>query len=890
MKNVNFPKEDTCPSRSPKTTLSACAALLGFALVLAARDSQAANLLLVNPSFETNQSAHIIPQGWTRFAPPTAQGFGNYWCEGTVPAHSGTSYFKEWGACYNGTNNVAGIYQDFSSAPGSIYQASGWCYTRGTDLLYPDCYTWFEVAFLGASSNLLALYKSDPFSAALGSDTWLQFQVTNACDVSSPVSVGDPFFTTYAVTGGVSQLVAPIGTTTVRFRYAYLQFANQGGSAYIDDCVLNQVSGPIPPVVNNLFPLNMIFVNPNDGLSFNVSSASGFTINNNAIRVIANGSNVSSGLSISGSASSKNVSWSGLQSNTTYTVSITATDSFGFSVSANTYFETTWVGTPPIVYLWEAEDFDFTNGMYINNPALCSVPNYPNCYFGKVGVEGVDEHALGTAPSHLYRPDDPIGTLASGDYTRKDHYVAGVLDYRIDPFVSDSWMNYTHDWPVGTYWMLGRLSTDIGLSGTLTVSMVNTDATTTDLGTFTINGGSGWSAFQNVYLLDTNGNIAAVTLNGKATLRVTSGQNLLANFYTLVAGQIDLPQLLKLYPTGTHPFEFTNTLSFRLNSLGATFPANSIKVFLDGADVSSLLTITGPASTKDVVFPYLQPNAMHTVLITATNSLGHGISVTNRFDTFNEANYMVEAEDFDYDSGQYIADWFPEAYMNLGASNGVDFVHTAVSGQPYDYRLDTGIPQESAQDYVRSSIFLGQFDYHLVFFGANDWANYTRTYPNGAFYVYGRFAGSGDCSMYLDQVTSGAGTTNQTTKRLGHFEGFARGPWTHDWVPLTDDGLAAPAVVKLGGVGTLRLSSGTFNPNFLMFVPAGGISLKATRSGSNTLVSFPTQSGVVYRVFYRTNLTTGNWTLLTTVLGDGTTKSATDPANASQRFYKVVSP
>jgi hypothetical protein len=107
---------------------------------------------------------------------------------------------------------------------------------------------------------------------------------------------------------------------------------------------------------------------------------------------------------------------------------------------------------------------------------------------------------------------------------------------------------------------------------------------------------------------------------------------------------------------------------------------------------------------------------------------------------------------------------------------------------------------------------------------------------------------------------------------------------------LTDDGLAAPVVVKLGGVGTLRLSSGTFNPNYFMFVPAGGISLKASRSGSNTLVSFPTQPGVVYRVFYRTDLKTGSWSLLTTVLGDGTTKSASDPANAAQRFYKVVSP
>jgi hypothetical protein len=279
---------------------------------------------------------------------------------------------------------------------------------------------------------------------------------------------------------------------------------------------------------------------------------------------------------------------------------------------------------------------------------------------------------------------------------------------------------------------------------------------------------------------------------------------------------------------------------------------------------------------------------MHTVLITATNSLGHGISVSNNFDTFNEANYMVEAEDFDYGGGQYIDPWFPESYSGLDATTNIDFVHTPIIGEQFQYNR-VGIPQETAQDYVRS-FFVGFFDYHLAFFGLTDWANYTRNYPSGAFYVYGRFAGSGDCSMYLDQVISGAGTANQATKRLGHFHNLGRGYQTHDWVPLTDDGLAAPTVVKLGGVSTLRLSSGTFNPNYLMFVPAGGISLKAARSGSNILISFPTQPGVVYRVFYRTDIASGNWTLLTTVVGDGTTKSASDSTTTSPRFYKVVSP
>jgi hypothetical protein len=44
--------------------------------------------------------------------------------------------------------------------------------------------------------------------------------------------------------------------------------------------------------------------------------------------------------------------------------------------------------------------------MYINDPELCSVGGNPNCYFGKVGVEGVDEHNLFVGSSHQYRPAD----------------------------------------------------------------------------------------------------------------------------------------------------------------------------------------------------------------------------------------------------------------------------------------------------------------------------------------------------------------------------------------------------------------------------------------------------------------------------------------------------
>ena len=310
----------------------------------------------------------------------------------------------------------------------------------------------------------------------MGTDTWLQYQVTNACDLTQPVATGDPNFTTYAETGSVSQLVAPSGTASVRYRYCVLYVAtNIGGSAYFDDAVLNQVSGPVAPVINNLFPQNMIFANPSSNLSFNVSSPSGFTINNNGIRLLLNGTDVSGSMVVSGSASSKNVTWSGLQSNSTYNVTISATDVSNLTVNASTYFETKWFGIQPVTYLWEAEDWDFTNGMFIDNPDLCNAPGDPFCYFGKVGVSGVDENNVSGVSSGPYRPGDLMGQAPSGDYLRPNLFEADRVDYCINPFVYTSWVNYTRDWPNSTNWIIARLATDVGQSGSHDVERGDTD-------------------------------------------------------------------------------------------------------------------------------------------------------------------------------------------------------------------------------------------------------------------------------------------------------------------------------------------------------------------------------------------------------------------------------
>jgi hypothetical protein len=505
----------------------------------------------------------------------------------------------------------------------------------------------------------------------------------------------------------------------------------------------------------------------------------------------------------------------------------------------------------------------------------------------------VDESgSFANNPSHLYRPADSMNIDISGDYLRANLFLADRTDYEINPFNTGEWVNYTRNFTNGTYWIIARLATDINLSGVLTMSMGNGDGTTNEVGTFTIAKGLGYTTFENIYLLDTNGNRANVTLNGKTTLQVTSGGNLLPNFFALVEAIVDLPIMTALYPDGTHPFEYTNALAFTVTSQGATFPTNGIKVNLDGFDVSSALQFSGSASNTTVVYPDLLPNAIHTAIISVTNSLGHGILITDDFDTFSTNNYMVQASDFDYNGGQFIpdADWYPNAYAGFDAVTNIDYQHTTLGCEQYPYRPN-GISQEQGLDYL-TPIFVsdGGIDYDLGCFGGGDWANYTRTYPAGNYFVYVRSAGLGAYTMYLERVVSGATTTNQTVAKLGDWGAVGINNTTHAWVPLTDDGLASPIVVSLNGLETLRITTPTGDcyPNYFMLVPTTGINTSASRQGASAVISFPTQTGVVYKVFSRSDLNSGAWSLLTSVLGNGSVEPVTVPATAAAQFYQVV--
>lgn len=865
-------------SQPRRASLSAGFAFLLAGLIFTAGSLHADNIL-VNPGFEAdgNHGGGVPITAWT-----TPSGSGNWWINSDSYAHSGGNYYKVWGQ-WNGTTNYSAVWQDQPSLPTSTYQADGWQFTLGSDNVWNGggCYSWLEVTFRDASDNILALYRSDLFSPTESAfpyttNVWYDFPITNICEPTPP----------YTVIGSTNQLVAPPGTVKVRFQQTLFQPIVGGGSVYFDDATLNQTGGPVPPAITQLYPGNMLFAS--NYISFHVTSASSTPINTSDIHLVVNGVDVSSGCSFTGSSPDIGVLYTGIADNALgYTASITVTDAYAFTASASMSFDTLKPS-----FVWEAEDYDFTNGLYLNDPILSSTPQ-SGSYFGTMGVTNVDYTQAANDGPHDYRPNDISGTGNAGDATRQKFLTAqltdpGVLDYNVGYISTGDWFNYTRDYPTGTFNIYARLS---GGSGATKVSLDDVSGgTTNNIGVFSFTG-SDWGAYNYIGLVDDNGNLLPFAFDGNRTLRVTlssGGDNM--NFFMLVPAQTGVPFLSNISPTNGAMFASAGSLEFTADCTPVALDNSGIHLSLNGADVSSSLTISGSTSIKNVSCPLLHPNVIYTAVISVTNANGVGISRTLKFDTIDPNNFVVQAEDYDYDGGQYdVANngLLPNGYIGINtAIDGVDYFHTPGGSDPYLYRA--GLP---TQQITTDTLLPGySADYNVGYFNGGDWGNYTRDYPAGTYFVFGRLAGYNQ-TVYLDKVVSGVGTTNQVTQRLGYWKSNPNGWGNYMWVPLTDSGGAAPVPVTLGGVSTLRLTTGgNCNPNYFMLIPASGITLSATTTGNQVLLSFPTQVGQSYRVFSRTDLNSGSWTLLTTVPGDGTVKSVSDPVGAGHKYYTVTSP
>ncbi|HSY19231.1 MAG TPA: hypothetical protein VK815_12890 [Candidatus Acidoferrales bacterium] len=541
-----------------------------------------------------------------------------------------------------------------------------------------------------------------------------------------------------------------------------------------------------------------------------------------------------------------------------------------------------------------------------------------------------------------------VTALANGDTTD--------VELMVGFNTPGDWLNYTRTYgaggsaPAGLYNVWCYLATS-GTGVQAALSQVTSDPTqgtqtTNFLGNFGTAAFSdnGFNNFVYVPLVDQFGNRTAIGLTNAQTLKSTVVGNPNIAFYLLVpVAPVFTPVLLQVYPNGTAQYQATNHITFTIGpAQGSAINTNGVHLILNGSDVTSGLTFSQVGGVWTVTYP-IAPNFTYTATLNATNNAGLSTSFSTSFDTFNPTNYQWEAVDYDYStnadggttwvSGLFIDNpvptgnsatppnngtlatnsyWgFPAGFspgvdpffIGSAAQQNVDVNYTNAAGIQHNYRSDI-VGSEITADILRPKFLAAQTNfndtticmYDLGWFNLGDWVNYTRTYPANKYNVWGRLAGGAGAfsGTTLSLVTSGVGTSNQTTQVLGSFADPGAAGWqTWHWIPLLDTN-GNQAVVQLGGQATLRLTSGNnLNSEFFMLTPAttpAPFNVTLSPSAGQIQMSFPTQISHNYTVWVTSSLSPANWTQVgSKIVGDGLVHVVPQSLTGNQGFYRVVS-
>jgi len=521
-----------------------------------------------------------------------------------------------------------------------------------------------------------------------------------------------------------------------------------------------------------------------------------------------------------------------------------------------------------------------------------------------------------------------------GTYTTTVNYALG--------WSGGDWHNYTRTFPTtGTGWweVYAALSydgtADGQLSGNLqlvTDGVGTTSQTVEQLGTFSAPGSGGWGSENLVPMKTASGARAVVKLKGLNTIRYTSSSG---DFDAIIFSQANPPPpSIDVVPQDSVKRDAV-ILDWTLKNSDATVNTSSVKLFFDDQDVTSKATITQTATGATVHLDLTgttYPSGDHTWKLTfsdsstpAQNVTGQGTVVVNPYPT--QGVFVIESEDFNYsddnitggksnpmkgtaDMDVDVMPYLGGAYDTLGAVKGVDFNNNDdVVGQGGDlYRTEADPDPEPPNDpdglnevaigtsTDRYGLDRGTFqlttNYRIGWVEDGSWQNYTRTFPDGDYNVWAALSydgrAAGQLRGSLDRVTSDPSKPNQTTTRIGDFNGPGSGGWgRNDLVPMrSTNGLA---VVHMGGLQTVRFNLGSGDFDYLLFVPVGGsnpsgVNVTAAKNGNQFTVTW-TGGG---KLQYTDQLgATANWI----DVPNGATGSVNVPFDQTKRFYRVqVSP
>jgi hypothetical protein len=259
------------------------------------------------------------------------------------------------------------------------------------------------------------------------------------------------------------------------------------------------------------------------------------------------------------------------------------------------------------------------------------------------------------------------------------------------------------------------------------------------------------------------------------------------------------------------------------------------------------------ATTADYVITGAKPNDIGQYWCRVSNKNGTVQSQSFFVTVTATGVFAIEAEDFDYDSGQTkpeasVMPYLGGAYAGLSAVLGVDYQNdddpgnNMANGLPV-YRSggtlgstaddpNTGATMAAEQPGGQNSTNRLEWtmtaNYKLGWVGTGNWGNYTRTFPTPA-KKYNVFAASsadnhaaGRLAGDVGVVTAGVGTATQTVTKLASYNAPGTGAWSRNsLVPMREaDGTLTE--VELGGKQTIRWNYNGGDAEFLLFIPASG--------------------------------------------------------------------
>ncbi len=452
------------------------------------------------------------------------------------------------------------------------------------------------------------------------------------------------------------------------------------------------------PVISGVYPNGTNMFQPSPQISFSASSPSGVAISTNTITVRLAVTNLTgqgfvtnltatNGLTITGATTSPNVS-AALITNRLYIARISVTDANG-----NTAVSTVTFDTISPSFTWEAPDYDYAGGNYIYEGDGSPTP--VDGYAGLAGASGVDYYVANVPPANVYRDSGIVGVEVDGDSPRRLQYLTNSpnpVAYDIGYYNGGNWVNYTRNFPAGQYNIFARLADGYSGGGNVGITVVTggwgtSSQTTTNLGSFVFSPTGGWQTYRWVPLRDAGGNLVKFTGGTTNTLKATSAGAQNAFFFIMLPADTSLPTLNNVYPSGTVLFQPTNTFSFNIQS-AAGVATNNVVVTVNGTTVSNLV-FTGSSANWNVSYPHLQPNTSYVIGITVMDANGNPATTSVIFDTMSPNNYTWEAEDFDFNGGQFIDNPQTNAYAGLGALTNSDTVQVNfATAAAYPYRTN----------------------------------------------------------------------------------------------------------------------------------------------------------------------------------------------------------